>query len=257
MHDITIFHLYPEHLNLYGDRGNLLALVQRSRWHGLKAHVVPVRPGSRVNFNTCDLLIMGGGQDNEQRMVVEDLQNRYGELKEAVEAGMVLLAICGSYQLLGRYYADASGERIPGLNLLDFYTSAGERRLIGNIVTSCSLWDPPQTLVGFENHSGRTFLGQNLKPLGKVIKGYGNNAQDRTEGVCYKNVIGTYLHGALLPKNPWLTDYLIKKTLQYRKINFELKTLDDSLETEAHKNIIKQQRYSFFKQSPYYHIKES
>ncbi|HHX77432.1 MAG TPA: glutamine amidotransferase [Firmicutes bacterium] len=256
MPHINIYHLYPQHLNLCGDRGNILALLQRSRWHGLETRVVPVPPGGRIDFRHCDLLYMGGGQDSQQKIVVAALRKYLHELRAAVEAGLVVLAISGSYQLLGRYIVTAKGERIPGLNLLDFYTTGG-KRIAGDIVTSCSLWSPPKTLVGFENHSGRTFLGKRLKPLGKVLRGYGNNGRDGTEGVRYKNVIGTYMHGALLPKNPWLTDCLLKKALEYRQINCRLKSLDDKLELAAHKFIINRNSTFFFRKrrSSFYEAK--
>ncbi|MEW5784072.1 MAG: glutamine amidotransferase [Bacillota bacterium] len=248
---LAIYHLYPEHLNLYGDRGNILALRQRAQWHGINTRLIPVRPGYKVSFAACDLLFMGGGQDNEQKMVYRDFQSRRSELLESIELGMAILAICGSYQLLGRYYAAADGEKIPGLELLDFYTEAGSRRMIGDIVTRCHIQGVRHTLVGFENHCGRTYLGSALRPLGTVVRGYGNNGQDRTEGVLYKNVIGTYLHGSLLPKNPRLTDWLLQKALHYRNIDFRLKQLDDTLEEQAHRFIIKRCL------SPLYHRRSS
>lgn len=231
---ITICHLYPEHLNLYGDRGNVLALCRRASWHGLPVNLVPIQPGERIDFTACDLLFMGGGQDHEQKLVAADLKSRRAEMLEAIERGMVILAVCGSYQLLGKYYYTAGGDRIPGLDILDLYTLAGRRRITGNIVTLCSLWDPPRTLAGFENHAGRTYLGPSLQPLGQVLSGRGNNGEDKTEGVVYKNIIGTYLHGSLLPKNPWLADYLLEKALAYRGQSLPLQTLDDTFETEAH-----------------------
>ncbi|MEW5784067.1 MAG: glutamine amidotransferase [Bacillota bacterium] len=231
---INLYHLYPEHLNLYGDRGNVLALVQRALWHGIQVNLVPVQPGEKIDFTACDLLFMGGGQDYEQKLVAGDLKGRREEMLQAVEAGAVILAICGSYQLLGQYYATFQGERIPGLEILDLYTEAGRKRMIGNIVTRCNLWDPPRTLVGFENHAGRTFLGPSVQPLGQVVNGFGNNGTDKTEGVVYRNVIGTYLHGSLLPKNPWLTDYLLEKALAYRNQPFTFRELDETLERQAH-----------------------
>ena len=239
MHEINICHLYPEHLNLYGDRGNILAIRRRAAWHGLKAKIIVVHPGEQIDFNRCDLLFMGGGQDHEQKLVAGDLKGRRGELLEAIDRGMVILAICGSYQLLGSYYETSRGEHIAGLEILDLHTQAGRRRLTGNIVTRCDLWDPPRTLVGFENHAGRTFLGTSLRPLGRVIRGHGNNGRDRTEGVVHRNVIGTYMHGSLLPKNPWLTDYLLEKALAYRGCKFTPQTLDETVETRAHEAAIR------------------
>ncbi len=236
---INIYHLYPAHLNLYGDRGNMLALKRRAEWRGIEINTIPVEPGGSIDFARCDLLFMGGGQDSDQKLVAADLIKRKAELRSAVEENMVLFAVCGSYQLLGEYYTTASGERIGGLGMIDLYTEAGSRRLIGNVVISCSLWDPPLTLVGFENHAGRTYLGPKVKPLGTVISGWGNNGEDKKEGAVYKNVVGTYLHGSLLPKNPWLTDYLLQKALAYRNQDSELTKLDDSLELKAHQVALK------------------
>ena len=239
MAEIQIYHLYPGHLNLYGDRGNMLALLRRANWRGIKVEVIPVEPGGRINFSDCDLLFMGGGQDSDQKLVAADLEGRSSEMRKAVEDGMSIFAVCGSYQLLGSYYVTGRGEKIGGLNIVDLYTEAGQTRLIGNAVIKCSLWEPPRTLVGFENHAGKTYLGPSLQPLGTVVTGYGNNGTDKTEGVVYKNVIGTYLHGSLLPKNPWLTDYLLQKALDYRGQNFRLTELDDSLEQQAHQVAIR------------------
>lgn len=235
MGKINIYHLYPAHLNLYGDRGNMLALCRRAGWRGIEVNVVPVGPGEEIHFNSCDLLFMGGGQDSDQKLVAEDLKRRRREIKDAVEENMVIFAVCGSYQLLGHYYTTARGERIGGLDIVDLYTDTGRGRLIGNAVINCSLWDPPRTLAGFENHGGRTFLGPGLQPLGTVLHGSGNNGIDKTEGAVYKNIIGTYLHGSLLPKNPWLTDHLLRKALAFRHQDTALSDLDDHLEKQAHR----------------------
>ena len=239
MAQINIYHLYPEHLNLYGDRGNILALCRRARWHGLAVNLVPVQPGEAIEFGACDLLFMGGGQDIEQKMVAADLKKRRHEMLPAIEAGMVILAICGYYQLFGHYYTTLQGERIPGLEIIDLYTEAGHKRITGNIVVRCGLWDPPRTLVGFENHAGRTFLGKGVQPLGRVLHGRGNNGSDKTEGVIYRHVIGTYMHGSLLPKNPWLTDYLLAKALAYRGQSFVFKELDQTFEEQAHQTAVR------------------
>lgn len=235
---INIYHLYPGQLNLYGDRGNMLSLLRRAEWRGIKLNIIPIEPGGSINFANCDLLFMGGGQDSDQKLVAEDLKKRSKDLQKAVDDNMTIFAVCGSYQLLGSYYTTADGEKISGLELLDMYTEAGNNRLIGNAVISCSLWEPEKTLVGFENHAGRTHLGPSLKPLGKVISGFGNNGLDKKEGVVYKNVIGTYLHGSLLPKNPWLTDYLLEKALAYRNQDTRLSPLNDYMEEEAHRAAI-------------------
>ncbi len=235
---INIYHLYPSHLNLYGDRGNMLALSRRAWWRDIELQIIPIEPGDQINFDRCDLLFMGGGQDSDQLLVAADLKKRQVEMRQAVEAGMPVFAVCGSYQLLGNYYTAAAGEKIGGLEILDLYTEAGNKRLIGNAVISCQLWQPARTLVGFENHAGKTYLGPGLQPLGTVLNGFGNNGRDKKEGAVYKNVIGTYLHGSLLPKNPWLTDYLLAKALKYRDQDSSLSKLDDSTETEAHQAAI-------------------
>ncbi len=239
MRNINVYHLYPGYLNLYGDRGNMLSLYRRAEWRGINLEIIPVEPGENINFASCDLLFMGGGQDSDQKLVAEDLKTRRTELQKAVEAGMVIFAVCGSYQLLGHYYTTVREERIPGLGIIDLYTEAGGERLIGNTLIKCSLWNPPRILAGFENHAGKTYLGSKLQPLGRVISGFGNNGFDKTEGAVYKNVIGTYLHGALLPKNPWLTDYLLQKALAYRQQDDQLDELDDFLEIQAYRSAIK------------------
>ena len=238
MATINIYHLYPGQLNLYGDRGNMLALCRRAYWREIEVNILPVEPGDTIDFSRCDLLFMGGGQDSDQKLVAEDLKKRKKDLHQAVEEGMTIFAVCGSYQLLGSYYKPAVGDKIGGLEIIDLHTEAGGKRLIGNAVISCSLWDPQRTLVGFENHAGRTFLGQGVTPLGKVLYGFGNNGIDKTEGAVYKNVIGTYLHGSLLPKNPWLTDYLLQKALDYRDQAFSMDRLDDYTEEQAHQAAI-------------------
>lgn len=233
---ITLGHLYPGLLNLYGDRGNVLALFDRARRHALTVHYVPIKPGARLVFKAYDILFMGGGQSYEQEQVVEALQEQLDELRTAVEQGLVILAISGSYQLLGRHYpAGNTGKLAPGLGLLDLESNAGRKRMTGNIVTRCDLWQPPRTLDGFENHAGCTFLGPSVRPLGKVLRGYGNNGRDRTEGVVYRNVFGTYLHGALLPKNPWLADYLLQKALERHYPGYILKPREYALEEQAHR----------------------
>ncbi|MFO7951392.1 MAG: glutamine amidotransferase [Bacillota bacterium] len=235
MRTINVYHLYPGHLNLYGDRGNMLALSRRACWRGINMEIIPVNPGEKINFTWCDLLFMGGGQDSDQKLVAEDLKKRSKEMSQAIEEGMAIFAVCGSYQLLGHYYITAQGEKIAGLDIVDIYTDSGQGRLIGNAIIDCYLWDPPRTLVGFENHAGRTYLGPEIQALGRLIKGFGNNGSDKTEGAVYKNVIGTYLHGALLPKNPWLTDYLLQKALAYRHQDNHLSRLNDTYEIQAHR----------------------
>ncbi len=214
---LRLAHLYPDHMNVYGDRGNVIALQQRCRRRGIALEVVPVDPGTAIDWPAIDLAFFGGGQDSGQALITADLIERQGAgLRAAIEDGLVMLAICGGYQLLGHYFLTRTGERLPGLGALDVYTIAGKQRMIGNIVIEVDLGKGPWRLVGFENHSGRTFHGAGVQPLGRVLVGYGDNGQDRKGGALYRNVFGCYLHGALLPKNPQLTDHLIELALRRR-----------------------------------------
>lgn len=229
---LTIGLLYPDLMNIYGDRGNTIALVNRCRWRGIDAEVVSLSLGKWDDVSAVDLFFFGGGQDQQQVDVSSDLQGEKGQrLVEAVENGAAMLAICGGYQLLGQYYRPHQGDDLPGLGLLDLRTLAGKRRFIGNVVVESQLG----TLVGFENHSGRTYLGPRTTSLGRVIVGFGNNGEDGFEGAVYKSVYGCYLHGSLLPKNPHLADHLICLALRRRHGEVELCPVDDSLEWEAHR----------------------
>lgn len=232
---IEICHLYPELMNLYGDRGNVIALWRRCLWRGIGAKVTGVSLDYSGDLCQFDILFMGGGQDREQRAICYDFGHvKASGIKKAVEDGVPFLAICGGYQLLGHYYQTSSGERLAGIGVLDLYTVAGSKRLIGNAVAESDLASgAPTRLVGFENHSGKTYLGPGVRPLAKVVKGYGNNGEDGTEGAVYKNVVGTYLHGALLPKNPWLADWLIARALERKYGEADLTPLDDALELKA------------------------
>ncbi|OAT85761.1 type 1 glutamine amidotransferase [Desulfotomaculum copahuensis] len=229
---LQICHLYPDLLNLYGDRGNVIAFTRRCRWRGLEVTVRPVNLGEKVDFKEMDFLFLGGGSDREQNLMAEDLMERAGSLQAAVEDGLVVLAICGGYQLLGRYYRTLEGRTIPGLGLLDFYTEAGRKRLIGNVAVEVELAGEKVRIVGFENHSGQTVLGSTA-PLGRVLAGNGNNGRDGGEGARYKNTFCSYLHGPLLPKNPRLTDHLIRLAMQRRGLPGGLAPLDDALEQAA------------------------
>jgi CobQ-like glutamine amidotransferase family enzyme len=239
---LTLYHLYPDLLGLYGDRGNVLTLKARCRWRDIDLRIHPVSLGENIDFTQADIVFMGGGSDREQNILVQDLSSRAQELKQAVEDGLVLLAICGGYQLLGKYYQTADGHKVPGLEIIDCYTVAGPKRMIGNVIAKVG--NPAHgetdlnTLVGFENHSGKTYLGPELSPLAEIVRGYGNNGEDGSEGVRYKNVWGTYLHGPLLPKNPHLADNILRAALKRRGYNSDLPVLDDSLEIKAHKAII-------------------
>ena len=227
---LTIGHLYPELLNLYGDRGNIQCLMKRCQWRGIEAETIAFEMGDTIDFSKLDIVLLGGGSDREQMIVCEKLKEIQKDFKAYVEDNGVVIAICGGYQLLGSYYKTDQG-MIDGLSLVDMYTEQEEGRLISNIVLKSDLFEMP--VVGFENHGGRTYLNGN-KPFGKVLYGAGNDGKSGYEGVVYKNVIGTYLHGPLLPKNPQVSDYLIRKALE-RKYGGEviLTPLDDSQEKEA------------------------
>ena len=227
---LTIGHLYPDLLNLYGDRGNIQCLMKRCLWRGIEAETIAFELDDNIDFSNLDIVLLGGGSDREQMLVCEKLKEIQKDFKEYVEQGGVVIAICGGYQLLGNYYKTKEGI-IEGLSLVDMYTEQGENRLIDNIVLQSELFDMP--IVGFENHGGRTFIGEN-KPLGKVLYGSGNDGKSVYEGVVYKNVIGTYLHGPLLPKNPQLADELILRALRKKYgENITLSALDDSQEKAA------------------------
>lgn len=230
MMKLTIGHLYPDLLNLYGDRGNIQCLVKRCQWRGIEAEVKTFELDDEVSFDGLDIVLLGGGSDREQMLVCEKLREIREDFKAYVEDNGVVIAICGGYQLLGEYYKTEKGT-IPGLELVDMCTEQGDDRLISNIVLKSELFDMP--VVGFENHGGRTDIREN-KPLGKVLYGEGNDGVSKEEGIVYKNVIGTYLHGPLLPKNPQLADWLIVRGLE-RKYGekVELTPLDDSQEQEA------------------------
>ncbi len=234
---LTICWLYGASMNIYGDRGNVLALAQRARWRGIEAEIVTVGVGEPLEPGRYDVFFWGGGQDREQIPVSADIQGPKGEaLIAEVEDGAPLLSVCGGYQLLGKYYRPHDGEPLPGIGLFDAWTVAGHERFIGNVVVETEdLGD----LVGFENHSGRTYLGPTARPLGRVRVGRGNNGEDGTEGCRYKHAIGCYLHGALLPKNPKLTDYLLRAALERRYGVVDLPPLDDALEAAAHASAVR------------------
>lgn len=231
---ITIGHLYPDLLNLYGDRGNIQCLMKRCQWRGIEAETRVFELNDKIDFSKLDIVLLGGGSDREQMLVCKKLREIKAQFKEYVEQNGVVIAICGGYQLLGRYYNTDQG-KIEGLELVDMYTEQGEGRLINNIVLESELFTMP--IVGFENHGGRTYINEN-KPLGKVLYGAGNDGKSGYEGIVYKNVIGTYLHGPLLPKNPQLADWLILHALE-KKYNKKLvlSQLDDSQEKEANEYV--------------------
>lgn len=226
---IIIGHLYPDLLNLYGDRGNIACLMKRCIWRGIDAETIEFNLGDTIDFSKLDIVLLGGGSDREQMIVCTKLQEIQSDFKAYVEDNGVVIAVCGGYQLLGNYYKTDDGV-MEGLHLVDIYTEQGEGRLISNIVLESDLTSMP--VVGFENHGGRTFLNGN-QPFGKVIFGNGNDDESGYEGVVYKNVIGTYLHGPLLPKNPEVCDWLIARALERKYGQCELKPLDDLEEKEA------------------------
>lgn len=234
--ELRICHLYPDLLNLYGDRGNLMTLAGRARWRGIDVRVGELRLGDPLGSEDHDLYFIGGGEDRQQRLAAPDLRERKGDaLRAAAERGAVVLAVCGGYQLLGHYYRPSEGEDLIGLGLLDLTTvHPGKRvpRLIGNIVIRSRMIGG--TLVGFENHGGRTRLGPGAQPLGDVVAGSGNNGEDRSEGAVFRHVYGTYLHGPLLPKNPAFADRLIAAALERRHGAVTLAPLDDEAEAAAH-----------------------
>ncbi|MBI4278938.1 MAG: glutamine amidotransferase [Armatimonadetes bacterium] len=236
--ELRICHLYPDLLNLYGDRGNIITLIRRARWRGIDVSVAERPVGASIAAEDCDLFFIGGGEDRQQRLAAEDLRVVKGDaLREAARAGKVVLAVCGGYQLLGHYYRPAEGEDLIGLGLLDLAThhpGPGARRLIGNILIESDLLGG-RTLVGFENHGGRTRLGPGARPLGRVLAGFGNNGEDRCEGAVSGSVFGTYLHGPLLPKNPEFADLLIARALASRWGDVVLPPLNDALEATAHR----------------------
>ena len=241
---LNICHLYPDLLDLYGDRGNILALASRCRWRGIEPIIRQASLGEDLDFMGMDILFLGGGSDREQGLLVQDLMRRERELRSAIENGLVVLSICGGYQMLGKFYQMVGGEKIQGLGILDVWTIAGAKRLIGNVVVELNEQELDvnskfKTLVGFENHSGKTYLGEGVMPLGKVLFGNGNNGDDREEGVRYRNVFGTYLHGPLLPKNPHFADLLLELAILRRGTDTRLVKLDDRLEELAHEVIVK------------------
>ena len=235
--DLNICHLYPDLLNVYGDVGNILILKNRAELRGINVTVTNVSINQSFDKDAYDIVLFGGGQDYEQSIVSADLiQSKKESISEYIEDGKVLIAICGGYQLLGKYYISSEGEKLEGLGILNIHTDAGNTRFIGNTIIYNEEFN--ETYVGFENHSGRTYIND-LSPFGKCIAGYGNNGEDGYEGCIYKNTFCTYFHGSLLSKNPELADRLIKIALEQKYDKVELSPLDDSLEYGAKGSIIK------------------
>ncbi|WP_297775615.1 type 1 glutamine amidotransferase [Blautia sp.] len=232
---LTIGHLYPELLNLYGDRGNIQCMMKRSLWRGIEAETIAFGLEDSIDFSKLDIVLLGGGSDREQRIVCSRLRDIRENFHHYVEDGGSVLAVCGGYQLLGHYYKTEE-DTLEGLSLVDLYTEQGSPRLIDNIVLENPDFSLP--IVGFENHGGRTYIGDN-KPFGKVVYGHGNNGEDGQEGVLYKNVVGTYLHGPLLPKNPHICDYLLSNALERKYGKGTLEPLDDTQEIQANQELYK------------------
>jgi CobQ-like glutamine amidotransferase family enzyme len=229
---IRVGHLYPDYLNIYADRGNIAVLAERARVRGHELDVRAIGLRDAVPAGEIDLFYVGGGQDREQALVANDLVTKADALREAVEGDAAFLAVCGGYQLLGRFYRDVAGNVQPGIGLLPLETVAGERRMIGDVLLECAWAD--RTLAGFENHAGQTMLDDGAEPLGRVVAGFGNDGSSGYEGCRYRRVYGTYLHGPLLPRNPWFADHLLSEALAHAGGETELAPLPDELEHEAH-----------------------
>ena len=233
---IVVGHLFPDYLNIYADRGNIAVLERRAAWRGHELEVRALEPGDKLQAGEHDLYYIGGGQDREQELIAPALASMGDALKAAVAGGTAALAVCGGYQLFGRSYRDQSGDELPGAGLLPLHTVAGERRMIGDVLLECELQrGQPRSLAGFENHAGRTYLDEGAAPLGRVLAGFGNDGASGYEGCRAGRVIGTYLHGPLLPRNPWLADWLLAQALAHRTGEpAQLDPLEDGLEAEAH-----------------------
>jgi CobQ-like glutamine amidotransferase family enzyme len=214
---VVVGHLYPEHLNIYADRGNIAVLERRAAWRGIEFDYRTVDLGGQLVPGEHDLLYIGGGQDREQALVSADLAGKREAILEAAGAGAAILAVCGGYQLLGRFYRDRSGAELPGVGLFPLGTVAGERRMIGDVLLECELAAGERRLLaGFENHAGRTILDPNAQPLGRVLAGFGNDGESGHEGCRLGCAVGTYLHGPLLPRNAWFGDWLLQQALAHR-----------------------------------------
>lgn len=239
--DLRIGVLYPDRMRINGDYGNLLVLTNRCRWRGIAVETQPVSLGDALDDTYFDLLLFGGGQDwRQQTFVADDLnKGKARSLLKAADNGTVMLTTGGGYQLCGRYFESMEGDRIPGIGLLDMWTIDSEDRMMGDIIIECK-WLEPATLVGFESHNGKTYIGNSGEPLGRRVIGQGNNGEDAFEGCRSRNVYGTYLHGPLMPRNPHLTDHLIRLALCRRHNEVPLAPLDDTLEWDAHQSVLSQ-----------------
>jgi CobQ-like glutamine amidotransferase family enzyme len=233
---LVVGHLFPDYLNIYADRGNIAVLARRASWRGYELDVRPLGAGAEIRPREHDLFYVGGGQDREQALIAPELAALGPALRGAFAGGAAFLAVCGGYQLLGRFYRDQSGDELQGIDLLPLHTVAGSRRMIGDVLLECEL-EPGlrRTLAGFENHAGRTILDPGAEPLGRVIAGFGNDGKSGFEGCRAGRAIGTYLHGPLLPRNPWLADWLLAQAIAHRTGEVPtLEPLPDELENQAH-----------------------
>jgi CobQ-like glutamine amidotransferase family enzyme len=232
---LKIGHLYPTLMSVAADRGNLYSIEKRCKWRGIATEVEQVFVRQTPDFTKYDLILLHGAADREMEIASQDIQAKAPSLRDAAEAGVVFLSVCAGYQLLGHYYKPFQGPELKGVGLLDLYTDGGGTRFMTHMALECQFEETgTKVLVGYENHSGRTYLGSKAQPLGKVLAGWGNNGKDGVEGAMYKNVFGTYLHGPVLPKNPWFTDLLIQRGLEHRYGKIELTPLDDTTEDAAH-----------------------
>jgi len=247
---LKIGHLYPTLMSVAADRGNLYSIEKRCEWRGIATQVEQIFVRQTPDFTQYDLILFHGGADREMGIASQDIQAKAPSLREAAESNTVFLSVCAGYQLLGHYYKPFQGPELKGVGLLDLYTEGGGTRFMTHMALECHFEETgTQVLVGYENHSGRTYLGSKAQPLGKVLAGWGNNGKDSFEGALYKNVFGTYLHGSLLPKNPHLADYLIRSALIRRGVD-ELSPLDDSVELAAHERILQRAPHQHQHQHP-------
>jgi len=235
---VTLWHLYPEEMNIYGDRGNVIALTRRLAWRGHEVLVRRLDVGGRLDSRDCHLVFGGGGQDDQQFAVMESLRANGDILRGLAADGVPMLLVCGLYQLFGHVFRTGDGRELAGIGALDLTTTAGRERMIGNVVVEAHVAGQSFTVVGFENHSGQTYLGKGVRPLGRVLRGGGNNGRDGGEGALDHHIVGTYLHGPILPKNPKLADLLLAWALQSVGVSEGLAPLDDRLEARAHDGIV-------------------
>lgn len=233
--ELKICHMYPDVLNLYGDGGNIICMKKRLNWRGIEASVTKLPIGERASLADFDIVFIGGGQDFEQEVLLDDLhRGKDREIISAIDDGVVFLTICGGYQMMGSYYETYDGKRCDFIGAVDLYTVGSKQRMIGNYKFRCADDAGGSVVVGFENHSGKTYLGAGAKPLGQVLAGFGNNGEDGTEGVRHKNLFGCYCHGPMLPKNPAFCDMLLQTALERRYGAVTLDPLDDRAELAAH-----------------------